>query len=453
MTKPSQAQVKKVELKGLVRVSDSDHIESPVPQVKKVELNILDLFSQLSSSEKGVSFLYSGQNDPWSILCWNPESSIVQKSGGDGLKHLSVLLSENRHEPHEFLPFIGGAIGYLSYEAGYSLLGLPSPHAESAIPVMHWNWYSSAVLSNSQTGESFLVSPDVERFETSVNTILNRPPPPRVARPKLNWKPLITKAKYRKDVKTLLRNITNGEIYQACYTYPLRSKTTASGQHLFRYFTTANPAQMSAYFQGQNLEIISLSPERFLTVRNRSVSTCPIKGTCPRGQSSVEDAQQLRDLLASEKETAELMMITDLLRNDLGKVCEIGSVHVEELRSTMKLPTVWHTYSKVTGRLAPNATPVDLIKAAFPGGSITGCPKRRAVQLLRNLESEPRGVYTGSIGYLSLCGTMDLSIAIRTIVQQGQTLTLGVGSGIVADSQVEKEYQETLAKAAAFMVK
>ena len=208
------------------------------------------------------------------------------------------------------------------------------------------------------------------------------------------------------------------------------------------------------------MQVLSSSPERFLQVeaRTRRVYTRPIKGTRPRGSTPDRDEALARELLLSEKDRAELVMIVDLERNDLGRVCEIGSVHVPELVLLERYPTVYHLVSTVAGRLPPERNRMDLLRAMFPGGSITGAPKIRAMEIIDELEPTRRGVYTGSIGWLGFTGDMDLNIAIRTfVVQDGaasasKTAYFQVGGGIVADSDPEAEYEETLHKGRALMV-
>jgi len=217
----------------------------------------------------------------------------------------------------------------------------------------------------------------------------------------------------------------------------------------YRHLIAANPAPFSVYFQGDGFAVASASPERFLSVDTAGyVETRPIKGTRPRGATPAEDRRLADELLASAKDRAENVMIVDLLRNDLSKVCRPGSVEVPALCALESHPTVHHLESIVTGRLEPERTAADLLRAAFPGGSITGAPKVRAMEILTELEPVARGVYCGTIGWLSLTGAMDSSIAIRTVTLQEGCAYFHAGGGIVADSDPALEYQETLDKAA-----
>jgi para-aminobenzoate synthetase component 1 len=206
------------------------------------------------------------------------------------------------------------------------------------------------------------------------------------------------------------------------------------------------PAPYGAFLNFPEQQIASASPELFLELRGRRLVTRPIKGTRPRGLTGPEDASLAEELLQSEKDRAELLMIVDLERNDLGRVCRPGSVHVDELRALEDHPTVWHTVAEISGELAAGADAIDAILAAFPGGSITGAPKVRAMQIIAELERARRGVYTGAIGYLGFDGDVALNIAIRTIVCRDGRATYHVGGGMVWDSDPAAEYEETLAK-------
>jgi anthranilate/para-aminobenzoate synthase component I len=200
-----------------------------------------------------------------------------------------------------------------------------------------------------------------------------------------------------------------------------------------------------------DVAVVSCSPERLVRVHHGWIETRPIAGTRPRGATAQEDATNSFELLMSEKECAEHLMLVDLARNDLGRVCRVGSIAVNELMALEEYSHVIHIVSNVGGQLRPAAGPVDVIRAIFPGGTITGCPKVRCMEILRALEPVARGLYTGSIGRIGFDGSMDLNIAIRTMVVRDQSLSFHVGAGIVADSQPDREYQETLAKANALI--
>lgn len=216
--------------------------------------------------------------------------------------------------------------------------------------------------------------------------------------------------------------------------------------NIYERLRTINPAPFAAYLNYDNFKIVGSSPERFLQIRSRKVETRPIKGTLPRGKSPEEDILNREKLYSSVKDRAENLMIVDLMRNDLGRVCEFGSVKVPELFCVEQYSTVFHLVSTITGVLREDKDAVDCIKATFPGGSITGAPKIRAMEIIDELEPTCRHLYTGSIGYIGFDGDMDINIVIRTILIKKDIAYYQVGGGIVWDSQAEKEYQETLDK-------
>jgi para-aminobenzoate synthetase component 1 len=242
--------------------------------------------------------------------------------------------------------------------------------------------------------------------------------------------------------------IAAGHIYQVNLSQAFVAKVRGELFGLYETLRDASPAPMAAYLNLDGREILSSSPETFLKISGRGIETRPIKGTRPRFPDPDEDRRSAYELQTSAKEIAELVMITDLLRNDLGQVCEFGSVEVTDMLRLESLAQVHHLVSTVTGTLRPEIDAISAIAACFPGGSITGAPKKRAMEIIRELEHAPRGVYCGAIGWLGYNGESSLSIAIRTLVRTGDELVYQVGAGIVADSDPEKEYEETLHKAA-----
>lgn len=269
----------------------------------------------------------------------------------------------------------------------------------------------------------------------------------------LSWTPALSKQDYVTQVARILHYIREGDIYQAnfaqTFTTPFNGDVYAFWQQLLRQ----NPAAFFAYINRPDQEILCTSPELLLRQRGNYVESRPIKGTRPRGRTAEEDAAQCAELLASEKEGAELNMIVDLVRNDLHHSCVTGSVTVRQHRVIEAYQNVFHQISVVSGELPSEKTNIAALAALFPGGSITGCPKVRAMEIIADTERRPRGIYTGSIGYASLHGTQDWNIAIRTATVQDGTMSLSVGGGIVADSIPEEEYAEILHKAATFFSK
>ncbi|MCY3024571.1 MAG: anthranilate synthase component I family protein [Planctomycetota bacterium] len=266
----------------------------------------------------------------------------------------------------------------------------------------------------------------------------------------------LTPSSYCAAVERALEYIAAGDIYQINLAQRFTVPWKLSPETLYWRLRQQSPAEYGAFLGsglvGNGQALCSISPELFLRLRGDEVVTRPIKGTRPRGANSVEDAAARRELETSPKERAELTMIVDLERNDLGRVCDYGSVRVISAGEIEELPTLLHRVATVSGRLHPRRGRASLLQAAFPGGSVTGAPKLRAMQIIRELEPLPRGPYCGAIGWLGLDGDMELSIAIRTALCDGprRVAHYYAGSGIVADSDPRREYEETLHKAAAF---
>ena len=396
----------------------------------------LRFFSKLGATEKNVAFFTSGT---WTVTAWNPESTMIGNDASvfDQLKKLPYKKSK--------LPFSGGAIGYCSYDLGCILQGVKSRH-RSALPLAVFHRYDNAVLWN---GKDVIVIGD-DSFMSDVRHIHSRPFVDH-ALPPVVWESALKKSSYRKKFLKVMRGIRNGDFYQLNLSYPFFAKEAADHRKLFAAYAEMHPAPCASYFEHDRTAIMSLSPERFVTIENGVITTRPIKGTCSRGKTPVEDKRLSEALLANPKEAAELNMITDLLRNDIGKVSKTGSVKVIEPRSLQKNPSVWHTYSVIRGTLEKNLHPVDAFSSMFPGGSITGCPKVAAMKEIDQREDSARGAYCGSMLMISNSGFLDSTMLIRTIVSHKNQLSLGVGGGIVADSDCDSEYDETLKKAQPFL--
>lgn len=357
------------------------------------------------------------------------------------------------------LPFTGGAIGYFGYDLARRCEKLPVRARDiERIPDMAVSLYDWAVVVDHSEQRTWLAGqgrdPDTDRKWDALVRLFSTAPVERRRTAFRVTTPVtsnFTPKGYGHAFDRVLDYIRAGD----CYQVNLAQRFTAHAQGdpwlAYQRLRRINPAPYSAYLSTPYAQILSASPERFLRVSGGEVETKPIKGTRPRAGHDRLDAERIAELLASDKDRAENLMIVDLLRNDLSKNCATGSVKVPRLFEVESFATVHHLVSTVTGRLAPGRDAIDLLRGAFPGGSITGAPKTRAMQIIEELEPHRRGVYCGAIGYVGYDGGMDSNIAIRTLVHSRGTVRFWAGGGIVADSQREAEYQETFDKAAALL--
>lgn len=267
----------------------------------------------------------------------------------------------------------------------------------------------------------------------------------------ISIEPDCTPDEYALALRKLMTYLVSGDVYVTNFTSTLTVDSPCPPYTLFSRLRRDNPSPFGAYLQYGSYQIISSSMERLLHIDGRRIETRPIKGTRRRGKTAAEDAALRKELGDSQKDRSELLMIVDLERNDLHKICQPGSVTVPTLFSVEDYASVFHLVASVTGILRPDQTAVDALKALFPGGSITGAPKKRAMEIIDELESSRRQLYTGTIGYLSLDGNCDLNIVIRTAVHQGDTYYIGVGGGITAESDRDFEYEEIWQKAKALL--
>ncbi|WP_119304235.1 aminodeoxychorismate synthase component I [Dongia deserti] len=370
------------------------------------------------------------------------------------------------HRP-DLPPFQTGLAGYFGYGLRHHVEQVPA-HGRSDItwPDLMLGLYDLVLAVDHVEGRAWLLAsgyPETspaarhERAEARIGWARERLRRTSHTSPAASWaiaaKPDLAPAEFKQAVRRTIDYIEAGDIYQANITQRFRARLPSGFDRLSLYqaLRTRNPATFSAYLDFGATGILSSSPERFLKVSDRRVETRPIKGTRPRGRGPAEDKALAAELLASAKDRAENLMIVDLLRNDISRVCRIGSVKVPTLFGLESYATVHHLVSVVTGELAEGRSAADLLRACFPGGSVTGAPKIRAMEIIAELEPTSRGPYCGSIGYLSADGGMDSNIVIRTYCIQGQDLTLQVGGGIVADSDPQAEYEESLAKAKALI--
>lgn len=378
-------------------------------------------------------------------------------SACDPLELLAEALGE-RTDAVPDLPFAGGAIGYFGYDLGRRFEELPALAARDIdVPELAIGIYAWAVVVDHERQCAWLVAQDralesAQSWERLVESVTARAAKPR--RPFRVLSPVqssFDRASYARAFARVQDHIRAGDCYQINLTQRFEARVHGDSWHAYERLRRTNPAPYSAYLDLPFAQVLCSSPERFLTVRDGRVETKPIKGTRPRAADPTVDARLAAELAQSAKDRAENVMIVDLLRNDLGKCCVPGTISAGPLFAIESFASVHHLVSTVTGQLAPGAHAVDLIRACFPGGSITGAPKHRAMQIIEALEPARRSVYCGCIGYLGFDGDIDLNIAIRTLLCTGERIFAWAGGGIVADSTLESEYQESLDKAAALL--
>jgi para-aminobenzoate synthetase component 1 len=349
------------------------------------------------------------------------------------------------------LPFNGGWLGYFGYDLGRTIENIPTRAIEDInLPQMAIGLYLDALIYDKQQQSWFYVSqPNTDRlalYEQYLNTHANSQVNTQSFALNSDWQSNMSETEYAAKFAQIEEYLKSGDCYQINLAQRFNAQFEGSPWAAYIKLREANKAPFSSFINHPQGAILSISPERFISVNNNVVETKPIKGTLPRKADALEDQRQAQILAASAKDRAENVMIVDLLRNDLGKVAKPGSVHVPSLFAIESFPAVHHLVSTVTSELDEGKTAVDQLKAAFPGGSITGAPKIRAMEIIEELEPHRRSIYCGSIGYLSACGNMDTSITIRTLVCHKAQIYCWAGGGIVADSKVELEYQETYDK-------
>jgi len=413
----------------------------------------------LDSGRPGSTF---GRYD---IFVAAPSATLVSRDGrtrftegatareaGEPLPLLRRLLAARRPLPESGFPFVSGAVGYFGYGLGRRLQGVPGRHPED-LPELAVGLYEWAVVTDHLREETHWVgAPGQLDAYREVRRLLAAPPlesAPFQVHGALREQPAW--GAYRAAFDRVRWYLREGDCYQVNLARMLDCAFSGDPWIAYRRLRGRSPAPFGAYMELPFAQVLSVSPERFLSVRDRMVETRPIKGTRPRRTDPAADARELESLRRSEKDRAENVMIVDLLRNDLGRVCETGSVRVEQLCEVESFASVHHLVSSVRGRLRDECALTDLLHACLPGGSITGAPKLRAMSIIDELESAARGVYCGAIGYLGDDGAMDTNIAIRTAVCSGGRIRYWAGGGIVIDSEQRAEFQETLHKARAFL--
>ncbi|UUM67041.1 aminodeoxychorismate synthase component I [Aeromonas veronii] len=384
-------------------------------------------------------------------LTWHGKSSEHSEDPLALLAHTQQQLLGELELCATNLPFIGGALGLFGYDLGRRFERLPmQAAADIAVPDMAVGIYDWALLRNVATGDWLLLHWGDEAGLANRLTWLEQQqakPAPAFAL-QGTWQSNMSRAEYGEKFARIQEYLAAGDCYQINLTQRFSAPYQGDEWQAYCLLATANKAPFSAFIRLPESALLSLSPERFLLLDGRHIETKPIKGTRPRHPDPATDRQVARELAQADKDRSENLMIVDLLRNDIGRVSRPGSVSVPHLFAVESFPAVHHLVSTIHGELDARWQGVDLLRACFPGGSITGAPKIRAMEIIEELEPQRRNAYCGSIGYLSQHGRMDTSICIRTLIAEAGRLHCWAGGGIIADSDADSEYQETYDKVA-----
>lgn len=442
-----------------------------------------------SASKNSITGRYSFIGyDPF-LTVMSKGKNIMTQSGqnitrkiGNPFDELRNLLS-NFHLEDSIgpVPFTCGAVGYLAYDLCHFIEKLPDTTVDDIeFPEMYFSFYNTIIGYDHFENRCFLLSVNIDHYSKKsaekridnlsmmirkgINTPFEKETQFNVNRIKRKIISNFSRENYLKAVERAKQYINAGDIYQVNLSQRFHTQIDTSPYNIYKRLRKINPAPFSCYLKFDNKHVISSSPERFLSLRNipdstdkqidgieKRIQTRPIKGTRPRGKDEEINKKMKKDLLSSKKDDAELAMIVDLERNDLGRVCDYNSIKVTKKKEMEEHPTVYHLVATIEGTLHSRYDAIDLLKASFPGGSITGAPKVRAMQIIDELEPTRRSVYTGAVGYMSFNGNIDFNIAIRTFLVKDDHIYFQVGGGIVADSKPENEYDETLHKARALI--
>ena len=428
-------------------------------------------YACLLESAKGGRYSYIGY-DPFSVV-WSlngvaqsigkknffeiKKSATGQIYAGDSLDALKQIFKRFELKGETPVPFFGGAIGFFSYDYGCGFLGVKQKvYDDTGIPDYVFCFYDKIVAYDHELKKKYFIAlaetdfavekklDEMEKDQEKTESLIRKG---YVGEIRSN----VTKDQYMAKICEIKKMLERGETYQVNFSQRFSADCTLPPYEVYKKLAKKNPAPFACYLEFPQFSVVSCSPELLLRKRGGRLESWPIKGTIKRGKNAAEDEKLVKELLCSKKDRAELSMITDLARNDLGRVSRTGSVTVEGFAEIEKCSHVMHTYSRVVSEIDEKKDLFDCLKALFPGGSITGCPKKRTVEIIDKLEDYMRGVYTGSAGFISFSGECDLNILIRTMLFKDGKVYFHSGGGIVYDSVAEKEYNETIDKAKALI--
>ncbi|MGL4451716.1 MAG: aminodeoxychorismate synthase component I [Sarcina sp.] len=447
-------------------------------KIQEFETNLsIDKIYNLWKDEQNTILLDSSKKDSkyskYSFIGINPFLEFLSKDGkcyinneevkGKTFEVLKEFLEKYKFENENKLPFISGAIGFISYDEVFSLENINSRHEDILnIPDSCFIFFDNIIIFDLEKNKKYITALNIleenRKSIEKIRTKIERIEESCKSEKKYSYNEDFLKFNskfdinsYKEAVDETKKYIEDGHTYIMNMTHRFETKSDENSFDIYEKLRKINPAPFSAYLNMKDYQIISSSPERFLNIVDKKVETRPIKGTMPRGLTKEADGKNKEILLSSEKDKSELLMVVDLERNDLSKICKPFSVKVTELFKLEEYPTVFHLVSTIEGELEENYSSVECVKECFPGGSITGTPKFRTMEIIDELEQDRRGIYTGCIGYFDFRGNCDFNIIIRTILKKDNDVIFGVGGGITIESNPESEYYETLDKAKALM--
>jgi anthranilate synthase component I len=485
MIQPDRRELRALARRGnivpLVRRLSADTL-TPVLALRKIAARARHafLFESVVGGEKIARYSFLGCDPFLTFVCRGNEARTIEGrkrerwTTTDPFADLERLLSRFHPVPVPGLPrFSGGAVGYFAYDAARYVERLPPPPRDVlGLPDFYFMFFDAMLVFDHVTNAVDVIAharldeapPRVawDRAAARIQALVRRlaQPVPELqfdvaprGEPKMRFRSNTSRAAFEAAVRRAQAYIRAGDVFQVVLSQRLRARTTKDPFNIYRSLRAVNPSPYMFFLRMSDLDLhlVGASPEVMVRVEGDRVTLRPIAGTRPRGRDEAEDRRLEKELLADPKERSEHVMLVDLGRNDVGRVCRFGSVAVDELMTVERYSHVMHITSNVTGRLAPGKTAFDALKSSLPAGTVTGAPKIRAMEIIDELEPEKRGPYAGAIGYVDFSGNLDTCIALRTLVLSGDTAYVQAGAGIVADSRPANEWQETLNKSKALL--
>ncbi len=422
-------------------------------KTKYTPIEIFEIFS----NDKNPFFLDSNGKGKYSYIGSNPFDSYIGNDLDAFQKKLDEYKVSNINNLSKEHLFTSGAVGYFSYDLKNKIEKLPqTAKNDISIPLINFHFYDGIIIIDNDTNKVYIKAFGInDNADNIVNKIADR----FTENIEINTRNYqvgeissnMTKSEYVNKIEAVKSYIKTGDVYQINLTQRFSCSFDGESIALYKNLRNINPSPFGAYLKYDDFTVVSSSPERFIKRIGDKLLTSPIKGTRKRGSNKVEDELLKKDLINSEKDRSELLMIVDLERNDFGRIAKVGSVKVTDLFRIEEHPSVYHLVSDIEATLDSKINVAEILKATFPGGSITGAPKIRAMEIIDELEPTTRNLYTGSIGWIDFNGDMDLNIVIRTILIKDNKAYFNAGGGIVWDSSAEEEYEESLLKARALV--